>query len=70
MSRFPGNTNTKRFPARKEDGKWHCLADVVPFFPGKVCIAHTPLNLWLDGEAKGLYHLAFSFNFEGVALAS
>ena len=35
-----------------------------------VCIAHTPLNLWLDGEAKVLYHLAFSFNLEGVALAS
>ena len=45
-------------------------ASEVPFFPGKVCIAHTPLNLWLDGEAKVLYHLAFSFNLEGVALAS
>ncbi|WP_296966640.1 hypothetical protein, partial [uncultured Desulfovibrio sp.] len=56
--------------ANVEDPTFHCLADVVPFFPGKVCIAHTPLNLWLDGEAKVLYHLAFSFNLEGVALAS
>ena len=59
MSRFPGNTNTKRFPARKEDGKWHCLADVVPFFPGKVCIAHTPLNLWLMERLKGYTTLPF-----------
>ena len=24
MSRIPGNTNGKRFPSRKENGKWFC----------------------------------------------
>lgn len=27
--------------------------------------SHTPLNLWLDGEANGLSHLVFSFNRVG-----
>lgn len=49
---------------------FHGLINVIPFFPGKVCIAHTPLDLWLDGEANGLSHLVFSFNLEGVALAT
>ena len=44
MSRFPGNTNTKRFPARKENGKWHCricgveLAGRKTSFCGRRCL--------------------------------